>query len=196
MTPAEKLELARQLEALRVDVIEAGFPISSPGDLESARTVAREIRSATVAGLARANPKDVDAAVDALRPAARPRIHVFIATSPIHMEHVAHDARRGVAAADAAVRRARLYRRRRVLGRGRQPVRRGILCRIFDATIRGRRHGDQRPTRGYTTPPEAVRYSQLRERIPTAIARPGACTATTTSGWLSRTRWRPAGRVR
>ena len=75
MMPAEKLELARQLEALRVDVIEAGFPISSQGDLEAVRTVAREVRGVTVAGLARANPKDVEAAIEALRPAARPRVH-------------------------------------------------------------------------------------------------------------------------
>ncbi|MCL6640368.1 MAG: LCP family protein [Candidatus Rokubacteria bacterium] len=110
MTSAEKLELARQLEALRVDVIEAGFPASSPGDLESVRAVAREIREAAVAALARANPKDVDAAVEALDPAARPRVHVFIATSPIHMEHklrmTPDDA---VAAATAAVARARRF---------------------------------------------------------------------------------------
>ncbi|MGH2376077.1 MAG: 2-isopropylmalate synthase, partial [bacterium] len=85
MTPAEKLELARQLEALRVDVIEAGFPISSPGDLDAVRAVARDVRGTTVAALARANPQDVDAAIEALRPAARPRVHVFNATSPIHM---------------------------------------------------------------------------------------------------------------
>ncbi len=84
---AEKLEIARQLERLGVDVIEAGFPIASPGDFEAVRTIAHEIRKPIICGLARAMEKDIDRAYEAVRKARRPRIHVFIATSPIHMKY-------------------------------------------------------------------------------------------------------------
>lgn len=87
MNLAEKLEMTRQLERLGVDVIEAGFAISSPGDFESVRAVAETVQNATVASLARLTEKDIDAAADAVRPAKKPRIHIFIATSPIHMEY-------------------------------------------------------------------------------------------------------------
>ncbi|MDR1805614.1 MAG: 2-isopropylmalate synthase [Clostridium sp.] len=87
MNLQEKLELARQLEALGVDVIEAGFAVSSPGDFESVKSVADLVKDASVCSLARAVEKDIDAAYDALRTAAQPRIHLFIATSPIHMKY-------------------------------------------------------------------------------------------------------------
>jgi len=87
MNLGEKLEVARQLEKLGVDVIEAGFPIASPGDLASVREIARQVRGCTIAGLARAVEPDIDAAWEALQGAERPRIHTFIATSPIHMEY-------------------------------------------------------------------------------------------------------------
>lgn len=87
MTIKEKLMLARQLEQLRVDVIEAGFPISSDGDFESVRRISEEIRSITIAGLARAAKKDIDRCWDAVKYAAKPRIHVFIATSDIHLKY-------------------------------------------------------------------------------------------------------------
>ncbi|NLA84811.1 MAG: 2-isopropylmalate synthase [Clostridiales bacterium] len=83
----EKLEIARQLENLGVDVIEAGFPISSKGDFEAVRAVAREVRKPVIAALARAVKKDIDRAWEALHEAARPRIHTFIATSDIHMKY-------------------------------------------------------------------------------------------------------------
>ena len=83
----EKLEIARALEALGVDIIEAGFPITSPGDFEAVKTVAANIRGCTICGLARANPKDIDRAYEALKVAADPRIHVFISASEIHMVH-------------------------------------------------------------------------------------------------------------
>ncbi|MCP4900774.1 MAG: 2-isopropylmalate synthase, partial [bacterium] len=86
----EKLEIARQLARLGVDIIEAGFPAASPDDLEAVRNIAREVGGEggpVIAGLARANAKDIDAAWEAVQPAARPRIHTFIATSDIHMEH-------------------------------------------------------------------------------------------------------------
>jgi 2-isopropylmalate synthase len=87
MNIAEKLLLARQLEKLRVDVIEAGFPISSDGDFESVKRIAEEIRSVSIAGLARAAKIDIDRAWEALSKAAKPRIHTFIATSDIHLRH-------------------------------------------------------------------------------------------------------------
>ncbi|HSI36991.1 MAG TPA: 2-isopropylmalate synthase, partial [Tepidisphaeraceae bacterium] len=83
----EKLEVARQLELLGVDVIEAGFPVSSPGDFESVKAIAAEITDATVCGLARCHPKDIERAGEAVRHARRGRIHLFCATSKIHREH-------------------------------------------------------------------------------------------------------------
>lgn len=87
MNLAEKLEMTRQLERLHVDIIEAGFAISSPGDFESVRAIAETAQSATVASLARLTDKDIDAAAAAVKPAKHPRIHVFLATSPIHMRY-------------------------------------------------------------------------------------------------------------
>ncbi len=87
MNIQEKIRVARQLEAMGVDIIEAGFPISSEGDYESVRTIAKTLEKATVAGLARANREDIDRAWDAVRPAKYPRIHTFIATSDIHLKH-------------------------------------------------------------------------------------------------------------
>ncbi|MBK0393537.1 2-isopropylmalate synthase [Ramlibacter algicola] len=86
MTRDEKLRIARQLERLKVDVIEAGFPASSNGDFEAVQTIARAIKDSTVCGLSRANDRDISRAAEALKDAARARIHTFIATSPLHME--------------------------------------------------------------------------------------------------------------
>jgi 2-isopropylmalate synthase len=86
MNLGEKLEMAHALAALGVDVIEAGFPIASPGDFESVQAIARQIHGPVICGLARCNPADIDRAADAVRDAARPRIHVFLATSAIHRE--------------------------------------------------------------------------------------------------------------
>lgn len=83
----EKLRLARQLEHLRVDVIEAGFPISSTGDFEAVKTVAQTIKSCTIAALARAVKPDIDRAWESIREAAKPRIHIFIATSDLHLKY-------------------------------------------------------------------------------------------------------------
>ena len=85
LQPAQKAEIAEQLERLGVDVIEAGFPVSSPGDFEGVREVARTVEQPTVAALARTRKEDVDAAVEAVADARRSRVHVFIATSaPAH----------------------------------------------------------------------------------------------------------------
>jgi 2-isopropylmalate synthase len=83
----DKLEIARQLERLRVDVIEAGFPIASPGDFECVTSIAANIKRCTVAGLAHAEPAAVDAAWDAVKDAVQPRIHIFLSSSDIHLAH-------------------------------------------------------------------------------------------------------------
>src|SRR3989449_11625028 len=85
MNTAEKIRLAHQLAALNVDVIEAGFPIASHGDLEAVKKVAEDVRTVPIAALARARKEDVSAAIEALKHAAAPRLHVFLATSGLHV---------------------------------------------------------------------------------------------------------------
>jgi 2-isopropylmalate synthase len=87
LTVAEKVEIAHQLAKLGVNVIEAGFPLASPTDFQGVFQVAQQVRGVTVAGLARARAKDIEAAWEALRPAEQPRIHTFIGTSPVHMRY-------------------------------------------------------------------------------------------------------------
>src|SRR5512137_3061251 len=87
MSVEQKLELALQLERLGVDVIEAGFPISSPQQFEGCRVISRRVKGTTIAALARAVEKDIDAAAESIGDAVHPRIHTFLATSPIHMEY-------------------------------------------------------------------------------------------------------------
>src|SRR6476661_5814015 len=96
LNTTEKLEIAQQLARLGVDVIEAGFPIASPGDFEAVQAIAREIEGPIVAGLARANPTDVDRAWEAVKDAPRPRIHTFVSTSDIHIEHQLQSTREDV----------------------------------------------------------------------------------------------------
>jgi 2-isopropylmalate synthase len=106
----EKLEIAHQLARLGVDVIEAGFPITSPGDFEAVQAIAREVEGPVVCGLARTGFQDIDAAWNAVRDAERPRIHTFIATSDIHIEHKLRTTREDVKGqARAAVAHAREY---------------------------------------------------------------------------------------
>src|SRR5205807_9675335 len=110
MTLEEKLRLARQLDALGVDVIEAGFPAASDGDFRGVRAVAEEVRRPAVAALARCHDRDIDLAGEALGPAARPRVHVVIATSDLHLEQKLKISRADcLARAEAAIRRARRY---------------------------------------------------------------------------------------
>src|SRR5918999_2468032 len=85
---AEKLEIAEQLARLGVDIIEAGFPVASQGDFEAVQAIARAVRGPVIAGLSRTHRADVDRCWDALKDANRARIHVFISTSPSHMEHM------------------------------------------------------------------------------------------------------------
>jgi 2-isopropylmalate synthase len=104
----EKLEIAHQLARLGVDIIEAGFPISSPGDFEAVQAIAREVHGPVICGLARANAQDVDAAWSAVKDSERPRIHTFISTSDIHIEHQLQSSREDVKGqARAAVAQAR-----------------------------------------------------------------------------------------
>ncbi|MBI3331231.1 MAG: 2-isopropylmalate synthase [Candidatus Omnitrophica bacterium] len=93
LTPQEKLEIARQLARLGVDIIEGGFPIASPGDAQAVKRIAQEVRGPVIAALARSLPADIDAAAAALAPAKRKRIHVFLATSPIHRKYKLRKAR-------------------------------------------------------------------------------------------------------
>ncbi|MDY6907375.1 MAG: 2-isopropylmalate synthase [Chloroflexota bacterium] len=107
---SEKLEIARQLERLGVDVIEAGFPVSSPGDLEAVRLVSREVREPIICALAHANADAVDSAWEAIREARRPRIHVFLSSSDIHVVHQLKKAREEILAmARTMVARAKGY---------------------------------------------------------------------------------------
>lgn len=87
MNVDEKVQVARQLVRLGVDIIEAGFPIASPGDFEAVKRIAQEVKGATIAGLARARTADIERAADAVRPAESGRIHTFIATSDIHLQY-------------------------------------------------------------------------------------------------------------
>ena len=106
----EKLEIAHQLGRLGVDVIEAGFPITSPGDFEAVQAIAREVEGPVICGLARTSKQDIDAAWNAVRDSARPRIHTFIATSDIHIERKLQTTREDVKGqVRAAVAHARQY---------------------------------------------------------------------------------------
>ena len=109
LNTAEKLEIAHQLARLGVDIVEAGFPIASPGDFQAVQAIAREVEGPVIAGLARANPADVDRAWEAVRDAERPRMHTFVSTSDIHIVHqlqATRDDVKGLARAAVAQARA------------------------------------------------------------------------------------------
>jgi len=108
LNTGEKLEIAHQLARLGIDIIEAGFPIASPGDFEAVQAIARQVHGPVIAGLARAHAADVDRAWEAVRDAERPRIHTFLSTSDIHIEHQLQSTREDVKGqARAAVAHAR-----------------------------------------------------------------------------------------
>ena len=137
MTRDEKVRIARALERMRVDVIEAGFPIASQGDFEAVQAVARAVSGSTVCGLARALDKDIDRAGEALKPAASARIHTFIATSPIHMKmKLRMEPEQVIEQAVRAVKRARQYTDNVEFSpedAGRSET--DFLCRIIEAVI-------------------------------------------------------------
>jgi 2-isopropylmalate synthase len=172
MTLDEKVRIARALERLKVDVIEAGFPIASQGDFESVKAVAQTVMESTVCGLARALDKDIDSAAEALKPARRPRIHTFIATSPIHMaKKLKMTPDQVVEQAVHAVKRARKYTDD-VEFSAEDAVRSELdfLCRVFEAAIAaGARTINVPDTVGYSVPSVwAERIQQLIARVPNA----------------------------
>ncbi|TMH65478.1 MAG: 2-isopropylmalate synthase, partial [Betaproteobacteria bacterium] len=170
MTKEEKMRIARQLERLRVDVIEAGFPASSNGDWEAVHDIAKAIKDSTVCGLARANEKDIERCGDAVKPAKSQRIHTFIATSPIHMQMKLRMSPEQVfEQAVKAVQWARRYTDNVEFSpedAGRSEP--DFLCRLLEAVISaGARTVNIPDTVGYTMPWQfGALIKSLRERIP------------------------------
>lgn len=161
----EKLEIARQLEKLSVDVIEAGFPIASNGDFNAVKAIAENVKGPVITGLARANFKDIDRAAEALKAAERPRIHTFIASSPIHMKYKLKMTEEQVLeAAVAAVKRAKSFVEDVEFSAedaSRSDVE--FLCRLFSAAIKAGATVINVPdTVGYTTPGE---FGQLIKTV-------------------------------
>jgi 2-isopropylmalate synthase len=172
MTKEEKLRIARQLEKLGVDVIEAGFAAASPGDADAIHSIAKVIEHSTICSLARANERDVRAAGEAIKPAKRGRIHTFIATSPIHMQHKLRMTEDEVVArAVQAVKWAREYTDD-VEFSAEDAVRSEMdfLVRIFDAVIKaGAKTINVPDTVGYSLPILwGERFKQLIARVPGA----------------------------
>ena len=170
MTREEKLRIARQLEKMRVDVIEAGFPAASNGDFEAVRAIANAVRDSTVAGLCRANDRDISRAVEALKGAKAWRIHTFIATSALHMEKkLRMSPEQVLEQARLAVRFARQYCDDVEFspedGSRSEPE---FLCRVLDAVIaEGARTINIPDTVGYAVPQQLGEFiRRLRERIP------------------------------
>jgi 2-isopropylmalate synthase len=169
MTREEKLRIGKQLERMRVDVIEAGFPAASNGDFESVRAVAEAIKESTVCGLARASENDIRRAAESVKPANSPRIHTFIATSPIHMERKLRMS--GDQVLEQAVKSVALARSLcedvefspEDAGRS-EP---DYLCRILEAVIKaGARTINIPDTVGYTMPDQ---FSELIRNLMTRI---------------------------
>ena len=165
MTAEEKMHIARQLERMRVDVIEAGFPAASPGDLAAVKAIATEIKTTTICALARANQQDVALAAEAVKSAASPRIHTFIATSPLHMrEKLRMQPQDVLERAVAAVKQAKnetddVEFSPEDAGRS-DP---GFLCRVIEAVIEAGATTINIPdTVGYTLPHQ---FGQLIEYL-------------------------------
>ncbi|HWQ38199.1 MAG TPA: 2-isopropylmalate synthase [Burkholderiales bacterium] len=170
MTREEKLRIARQLERMRVDVIEAGFPAASNGDFEAVKAVAQAIKDSRICALARATDSDIRRAGEAVRPAAAARIHTFIATSPIHMERKLR--LRPEQVIEQAVKSVRLARSLcedvefSPEDAGRSEI--DFLCRVLEAVIEAGASTINIPdTVGYTMPEQfAGMMRELRERVP------------------------------
>ena len=172
MHSAEKLVLARQLAALGVDIIEAGFPIASEADAESVRLVATHVRGPIIAGLARCHAGDIDRAGWALAPAPRRRIHTFIATSDLHLERKLRMTREAcLEAAVAAIHRARKYTDD-VQFSAEDATRSDMdfLCRVIEEVISAGCTTVNLPdTVGYSTPDEmAAFFTTILQRVPNA----------------------------
>jgi len=166
----EKIDIAKQLQKLGVDIIEAGFPIASQGDFEAVKTVAENVKGVTIAGLARASFKDIDRAWEAVKNAEQARIHTFIATSDIHLKHKLRMGRDEVLeAAVAAVRHAKQYTSD-VEFSAEDAFRSELdfLCRVIEAAIgAGATTVNIPDTVGYATPFEFGDFiKQIRETVP------------------------------
>jgi 2-isopropylmalate synthase len=170
LTPEEKLRLARQLDALRVDIIEAGFPAASEDDYRAVRDIATEVRRPVIAALARCHDRDIELAGEALAAAARGRIHVFVSTSDLHIREKLRTTRDGVLTmARAAVRRARQYTDDVEFSA--EDASRSdpdFLCRVIEAAIEAGASTINLPdTVGYATPAEyAAMFRGVRSRVP------------------------------
>ncbi|MBN2036126.1 MAG: 2-isopropylmalate synthase [Chitinispirillaceae bacterium] len=166
----QKVRIARQLARLKVDIIEAGFPISSPGDFESVATIAREVEGPVICGLARLVDKDILTCAKAVKPARRPRIHTFVGTSAIHIEKKLRKSEKDVL--DMVRYCVRLARRHcdDVEFSPEDAGRTGIdfLCRVVEAAIASGANTVNIPdTVGYTTPEHfAVIFDNLFDRVP------------------------------
>lgn len=170
MNIAEKLEVAQALADLGVDIIEAGFPIASPGDFEAVKQVAEQIQGATICGLARCSNQDIDRAWEALRPAERSRIHVFLATSAIHREFkLKMDKEEIIRRAVAGVTRARGYCPDIEFSpEDAARTEPDFLCQVVEAAINAGATTVNIPdTVGYATPAHMGRVIRtLKERVP------------------------------
>jgi 2-isopropylmalate synthase len=170
MTHEEKLRIAELLDEMGVDVIEAGFPISSPGDFKAVQEISKVVKNASVCGLARAGFKDVDRAGEALKGAKRPRIHTFISTSPVHMKHKLNMGENAVLEAiGASVTRARTYTSE--VEWSAEDATRTVpefLVRCVDVAINAGATVINIPdTVGYSTPQEYFEIIRMvRERVP------------------------------
>jgi 2-isopropylmalate synthase len=172
MTLEEKLAVADLLDAMGVDIIEAGFPIASNGDFEAVSLIAQRVKNATVAGLARAIAIDIARASEAVRQAARPRIHTFVSTSPIHLEHQMRKTQEEVLESiTQTVGQARNLVQDvewSAMDASRTPL--DYLCRCVEAAIKtGATTINLPDTVGYATPDEyRAMFKDVRERVPNA----------------------------
>jgi 2-isopropylmalate synthase len=170
LSPEEKLRLARQLDALRVDIIEAGFPAASEDDYRSVRDIASELRRPVVAALARCHDRDIELAGEALSAAPRRRIHVFVSTSDLHLREKLRITRDEVLTmARAAVRRARQYTDDvEFSAEDASRTDQDFLCRIIEAVLEeGATTINLPDTVGYATPAEyAAMFRCVRDRVP------------------------------
>lgn len=170
MNLAEKLEMAQALADLRVDVIEAGFPIASPGDFQSVRSIAETVKGVQVCGLARCSDKDIDRAGEAVKPAEQPRIHVFLATSAIHREFkLKMDKAEILRRAVEGVKRARnLCDNIEFSPEDAARTEPDFLCEVVEAAIKAGATTVNIPdTVGYATPTHMGRvFKSLADRVP------------------------------
>src|SRR6266850_316704 len=169
LRPAEKLRLARQLDALGVDIIEAGFPIASPADAEAVYRIAQEVRRPTIACLARCHRADLEKAAEAIKPAEKGRIHTFIATSDLHLAVKLRMTREQCL--DAAVEAVRFARHHTfdVQFSAEDATRSDMdfLCRVVEAVIKAGANTINLPdTVGYATPDEIREFfTTIRSRV-------------------------------